>query len=164
MGKVILVCGKVGSGKTTYAKKLAEQLNAVIITQDELMYGLFGSELYYSDREQYNKYVTWVEEFVKRKAGEAARAGAVAICENGFSTRSERDELRKLYNGMGVACELHYMDTSEEQRLRNIQNRNDAILRKECIETFMQEEGIHHYFEIPGEDEIDFKIKQSNYR
>ena len=159
MGKVILVCGKVGSGKTTYATKLATRLNAVIITQDELMYGLFGTELYYNDREQYYKYVTWVEEFVKRKAGEAAKAGAVVICENGFSLRSERDDLRMLYSGMGVEYEFHYIDTPEEQRLRNIQKRNDAILRKECYETFMREDDINHYFEIPDADEIDLIIK-----
>jgi len=93
---VILICGKIGSGKTTYAHKLAKQLNAVIMTQDELMYGLFGTELYYSDQDQYQKYATWVEEYVKRKAGEAAKAGAVVICENGFWSRSERDELRKM--------------------------------------------------------------------
>ena len=162
MGKVILICGKIGSGKTTYARKLAKQFNAVIMTQDELMYGLFGTELYYSDREQYYKYATWVEEYVKHKAGETARAGAVVICENGFWSRSERDELRKLYTDMGVLCELHYMATSEEQRLKNIQQRNDAILRKECNETFMQEKDINHFFEIPTADEINFKVQYSN--
>ena len=163
MGKVILICGKIGSGKTTYAHKLAKQLNAVIMTQDELMYGLFGTELYYSDQDQYQKYATWVEEYVKRKAGEAAKAGAVVICENGFWSRSERDELRKLYTELGVLCELHYMATSEKQRLKNIQKRNDAILRKECNETFMQEKDINHFFEVPTADEINFKVEDSNF-
>ena len=159
MGKVILICGKIGSGKTTYANKLAKQLNAVIITQDELIYGLFGTELYYNDREQYYKYATWIVEYVKRKAGEAAKAGAVVICDNGFTPRTERDELRKYYANMGVACELHYIDTPEEQRLINIKKRNDAILRKECYETFMQEKDIHHDFDIPSEDEITVVVK-----
>jgi predicted kinase len=159
MGKVILICGKIGSGKTTYAYKLAKQLNAVIITQDELMYGLFGTELYYSDQEQYYKYATWVEEYVKRKAGEIANAGAIVICENGFWPRAERDELRKYYTDIGVSCEFHYMDISEEQRLKNIKKRNDAILRKECNETFMQEKDIYHFFEIPSDDEIAVKVR-----
>ena len=50
MGKVILICGKMGSGKTTYAGKLAVKLNAVIIAHDEIMLGLFGGELYESDK------------------------------------------------------------------------------------------------------------------
>ena len=127
------------------------------------LHGLFGTELYHNNREQYYKYVTWVEEFVKRKAGEAAKAGAVVICENGFSSRSERDELRKLYADMGVVCELHYMDTPEEQRIANVQKRNDAILRKECNESFMHETDYIHYFEIPDADEVNIYVKYSEH-
>jgi predicted kinase len=163
LGKVILICGKIGSGKTTYAKRIEKQLNAVIITQDELMYGLFGTELYKNDHEKYDKYCSFVEEYVKRKAGEIAKAGAVVICENGYWSYSERDGLRKFYADMGVSCELHYIDTTEEQRAKNIKKRNDAVLRKKCNETFMQEEDIHHYFEIPDNDEIDFRVEYSNF-
>jgi len=159
MGKVILICGKIGSGKTTYAKKLAEQLTAVMITQDELMYGLFGTELYHNDREQYYKYADWVEDFVKRKAGEAARAGAVVICDNGFWPLWQRNEWREFYANMGVACELHYVDAPEEQRLINVKKRNDAILRKECYESFMEEKDMLHDFDVPSDGEITVRVK-----
>jgi predicted kinase len=67
MGKVILICGKIGSGKTTYAERLAKELNAVNISQDELMLGLFGAELYSDERGKYDMYVSRVEDYVKRK-------------------------------------------------------------------------------------------------
>ena len=159
MGKVILICGKIGSGKTTYANKLAKQLNAVNISQDELMLGLFGAELYENEPEKYTEYCARVEDYVKRKAGEVAKAGAVVICENGFWSRSERDELRKFYADMGVECELHYIDTSEEQRLLNIQKRNEVVQRGESDFFLVQEKDIDHFFEIPDEDEIDFRVK-----
>jgi len=158
LGKVILVCGKIGSGKTTYAHKLAKQLNAVIFAQDEIMLGLFGAALYENEPEQYYQYSEWVQEYVKRKAGEAAKAGATVICENGFWPRSERDELRRFYGDMGVACELHYMDTPEEQRLRNIKERNEAVRQGELGYYLTHEKDVNHYFEVPGEDEIDFRI------
>ena len=50
MGKVVLVYGKMGSGKSTYANSLAEKLNAVVIAHDDIMLGLFGGELYESDK------------------------------------------------------------------------------------------------------------------
>ena len=59
---------------------------------------------------------------------------------------------------MGVACELHYIDTPEEQRLKNINKRNEAILRKECYETFMEEKDINHHFDIPTDDEITVRV------
>ena len=45
MSKVILICGKICSGKTTYAKDIAKNMNAVILSTDELMLSLFGQYL-----------------------------------------------------------------------------------------------------------------------
>lgn len=157
MGRVILICGKIGSGKTTYAEKLAKEENAVIITQDELMLELFGAELYTDDRKSYEVYCARVEEYVKRKAGEAAKAGATVICENGFWSRSERNELRKLYAGMDVCCELHYIDTPEEQRLINVQKRNRAVRSGESGFVLTNEE-VNHFFETPDKDEITVRV------
>ena len=162
MGKVILICGKIGSGKTTYAKKLAEELQAVNISQDELMLGLFGAELYDNERDTYEKYCAKVEDYVKRKAGEAARAGATVICENGFWLRLERDALRLFYRTMGVSCELHYMDTPEDVRLQNIRRRNDAIQQGKLDFFLADERDVYHDFEVPDDCEIDVIVKWNN--
>lgn len=159
MGKVILICGKIGSGKTTYANKLAKQLNAVNISQDELMLSLFGPELYYNEPEKYRKYCSRVEDYVKRKVGEVAKAGAIAICENGFWTHSERDELHRQYKDMGVKCELHYIDTSEDQRVQNIRRRNEEIRQGKSHFYLTDEKDISHFFEIPNDSEIAVRVK-----
>ena len=41
MPEVILLCGKICSGKTTYAQRLRTEKNAVILSCDELMLTLF---------------------------------------------------------------------------------------------------------------------------
>ena len=101
----------------------------------------------------------WVEEYVKKKAGEIAKSGGVVICENGFWPRSERDELKLYYTNMGVACELHYIDTSDELRLKNIESRNLKIKNGEIDFYFTTAEQTNHYFEIPDENEIDVRVK-----
>jgi len=159
MGKVILICGKIGSGKTTYANKLMKEINAVNISHDEIMLGLFGADLYTEDLEQFHKYCNWVQEYVKRKSGEAAKAGATVICENGFWSCEERAELREFYMSIGVECEIHYMDTSEEQRVRNINNRNQQVRDGDLGYIFTQDKDVEHFFETPTEDEIDCRIK-----
>jgi len=159
MGKAILICGKIGSGKTTYARKLAQELNAVMMGQDEIMLGLFGSELYTNNLPLYEKYSAWVQEYVKYKSAEAANAGATVICDNGFWSRAERDMLRKYYSGRGVVCEFHYMDTTEKQRLLNIQTRNEAVRQGDVSYYFTEDDIVHHFFEIPSDDEIDFRVK-----
>lgn len=40
--KVILICGKRCSGKSTYAERLRDKNNAVILSVDEIMLGVFG--------------------------------------------------------------------------------------------------------------------------
>jgi predicted kinase len=40
--KVILICGKICSGKTTYTKKLIEENKAVLLSCDEITFALFG--------------------------------------------------------------------------------------------------------------------------
>ena len=40
MAKVILICGKICSGKSYYARKLKEKEHAVILSRDEMTYEL----------------------------------------------------------------------------------------------------------------------------
>ena len=42
MGKAILICGKICSGKSTYAARLKKETNAVLLSVDEIMLDLFG--------------------------------------------------------------------------------------------------------------------------
>ena len=43
MAEVILLCGKIAVGKTTYAAYLQRNRNAVVLSCDELMLSLFDS-------------------------------------------------------------------------------------------------------------------------
>ena len=40
MGKVILLCGKICSGKTHYAARLLSETGGVLLSCDEIMFGL----------------------------------------------------------------------------------------------------------------------------
>ena len=45
MTKIILLCGEICSGKSTYANKIKLKYNAVILSCDELMLELFEEQL-----------------------------------------------------------------------------------------------------------------------
>ena len=45
MAKVIMTCGKICSGKSTYAEKLRKESGAVVLSIDELMTAVLGREL-----------------------------------------------------------------------------------------------------------------------
>ena len=44
MARIILICGKICSGKTYYARQLKEKYNAVILSTDEATYDLINNE------------------------------------------------------------------------------------------------------------------------
>jgi len=157
-GKIVLICGKIGSGKTTYANKICKELNAVNFSQDEPNITIFGTDFYLEQPDLFSKYSDKICEWVQTKALEIAQAGANVVIENGVWTKQERDYLKKFYRDGGVNCELHYIDTPEEQRLLNIKKRNQQIINGKLDFYLVQEKDIYHDFEVPSDDEIDVKI------
>ena len=93
MGKVILVCGKICSGKSYYSNQLKEQLNAVVITPDEATYELINNE----QGEFYNAFSERLNKYLTRKVGEIAKAGANVIFERGLWSREDRKVIRDYY-------------------------------------------------------------------
>lgn len=91
MPKIYLIHGFVGSGKTTFAKKLAQETGAVRFTPDEWMIHFYGTNPKVDDFENYHdrvKDMIWqmTREFVARDQS--------VILDYGFWTRQSRDEYR----------------------------------------------------------------------
>ncbi|WP_145974153.1 AAA family ATPase, partial [Thalassobacter stenotrophicus] len=50
-GTLIFFCGKMGAGKSTLAKRLAEEKGAVLISEDDLLSKLYAALLHKSHHE-----------------------------------------------------------------------------------------------------------------
>ena len=155
MGKVILVCGKICSGKSYYSKQLKEQLNAVIITPDEATYELINNE----QGEFYNAFSERLNKYLTRKVGEIAKAGANVIFERGLWSREDRKVIRDYYKENGVECEIHYVYVDDETWKQNIEERNKIILEGNGGSDFYLDEGLmkklESKWEKPTEEEYD---------
>lgn len=80
MAKVILICGKLASGKSYYAKQIRDKQKAVILNTDELTYAMF-------DNEQGEKYMELAERannYLMNKAIEIVEANCNVILDWGF--------------------------------------------------------------------------------
>jgi predicted kinase len=116
-GRLILICGLPGSGKTTLAKQLATERRAVRLSPDEWKHDL-GIDYYDEPKRVLLEAQLW------RLAQELLHLGQTVILENGFWTREERDGLRDEARELGVPVELHHLDVPVDELWRRLAVRN----------------------------------------
>jgi predicted kinase len=86
MAKVILICGKIASGKSCFADKLKKENNAVILSCDELFKMIFKDD----QGEKHDEITKRIREYIYKKSVEIVRAGTDVILEFGFWSRENR--------------------------------------------------------------------------
>ncbi len=155
MGKVILTCGKICSGKSYYSKQLKDEFNAVIISPDEATYELLNNE----QGEFYDIFSKRLNNYLTRKVGEIAQAGANVIFERGLWSKKERQEVREYYKKLGIECEIHYVCVDDETWKRNIVERNKRVQEGNGGSDFYLDEGLmkklESLWEEPTKEEYD---------
>ena len=138
MGNVILICGKICSGKSWYARALKKQHNAVILSTDEATYDLIFNE----QGEFYNVFAQRVNGYLRKKAVEIVQAGANVILDWGFWTKQDRLEISAFFDNHQVEYEWHYVDVTDEAWQRNIARRNAAVAAGHGGSDFYVDEGL----------------------
>ena len=119
--RLILICGLPGSGKTTLAKQLALDLQAVRLCPDEWKHDL---AIDYYDEEMRVR----LEARLWRLGQELLDLGQSVVLENGFWARAERDELRLAARALHVRVELHYLEVPVDELWRRLEIRNELEL------------------------------------
>lgn len=155
MGKVYLICGKICSGKSCYAKSLKKKCNAVILSTDEATYDLIANE----QGEFYERFAQRVNDYLKKKAVEICKAGANVILDWGFWSRANRIEISAYLQSCDIGYEWHYIDVDEDTWNRNIKERNKRIEEGNGGSDFYVDEGLLNkllsMFEMPDKAEMD---------
>ncbi len=154
MAKVICICGRICSGKSTYAAALRRETRAVVLSVDEITLALFGRDV----GEKHDTYVERTERYLFDKSVELLETGFNVILDWGFWTREERDYARGFYLRHGIPCELHYIDVSPGEWRARREKRNDAILHH-GLAAYYVDEGLAAkfgaLFEEPAREDVD---------
>ena len=162
MAKVILICGKICSGKSWYARELKTQCNGVILSTDEATYDLIFNE----QGEFYNVFAQRVNGYLRKKAVEIVNAGANVILDWGFWTKKDRQTISNFFHRHGVEYVWHYVDVTKERWKRNIARRNAAVDAGQGGSDFYVDEGLLEkllsLFEVPAREEIDTWYQPDN--
>ena len=156
MATLHMVCGLPCSGKTTLARELERDLDAVRLTPDEWAMRMMGEllpakGLPLSELEKIRdpiEILLW--DLTVRLLG----LGVDVIIDFGFWTRDEREDFRRRAADIGARSELHYLGVPEEELRRRLEARN-ADLPEGVFwidPSWMQEWFV--LFEAPTADEL----------
>ena len=149
MAKVVALCGKLCAGKSTLARRLRDELPAVVLNSDELTLALpFDHDATYPV----------VRPYLWNKAVEIVRAGANVVLDFGFWSRADRDEAKAFFAAAGVVLEWRYVSVTDEEWRRNIAARNEKVRSGEENSYFV-DEGLAakclRLFEEPAPGELE---------
>lgn len=137
LGTIHLLCGKVCAGKSTYAKKLHEENNGIILSCDDLVLSIFDECL----GSKHDEVIKKCKEYLYNLAIDIAQSGYNVILDMGFWSKIERDTIKSRFEGLNIHTKLHYVYVDDKTQLSQINKRNsnltgncyyidDAILKK----------------------------------
>ncbi len=159
MAKVIILCGRIASGKSYYANKLKEQNKAVILSVDELMLRLSDSCL----GQQHDDTARRCEAYFYQLAEQMIGSGINVIIDYGYWSKKDRQDAKDYFRKKGMEAELHYLHIPEELRLKQLENRNERLIaeskKKDTGRVYIIDELLRQRldakFEEPSPEEVD---------
>ena len=152
--RAYLICGNICTGKTFYAKQLSVAENAVILSCDEIESDLFQKNL----GDSHDAMAERIHSFLLKKAAEIICHGTNVILDWGFWRKTDRENTSDYFKSLNIPYEWHYMDTSPEQRSKNIESRNKAVKNGDSPDYYVDSgllKKCSTLFEPPSREEID---------
>jgi predicted kinase len=150
-GKLTFMCGKMASGKSTLARELAEQENAVLIVQDEFLDYLFPGEI--TDIPAYVKRSSRLRKAISPHICALLSKGVSVVLDFPANTRAQREWFRELFEQANAEHELHYVDASDALCKRQLKERSRVLPAGTRWTTEAEFEAITVYFQAPSEEE-----------
>lgn len=152
------MCGLPGSGKTTLARKLANEIPAIRLCADDWQAAL---KISHSNEAFHNL----LEDQLWVFGQELIRLGQSVIFEKGLWRRNERDEKRREARELGVDIEIHYFDVPIDVLARRLESRNAEGRPDVCPVTKDQiQDYSANFFQPPDEAELALFAKSVVHR
>jgi len=153
--KLLFLCGKMGAGKSTLSRELAERENALLLVQDEFLERLFPGEIV--DIPGFVKYSSRVRDALGSHICSLLSRGVSVVLDFPGNTRNQRAWFRQLFEASEAEHELHFIDASDDLCKRQLKERSKGLPAGTAWTTDAEFDAITAYFEPPSIDE-DFNI------
>jgi predicted kinase len=154
-----IIIGFIGSGKTTFARKLEKETGAIRFTKDEWMVRLFGNT---PPKDKFEEYDNKMASLATDMALKCLKAGISVIIDEGFWVKEQRDEIREKVKNVGAIPKIYYLEVPFEiMKARTLKRSENPP-----VDSFnIDEESFNQYwkfFQPPDKDEEFTLVNQAN--
>lgn len=155
-GTLIFFCGKMGAGKSTKAREIADWTRAILLSEDDWLAALYPGEI--RGLEDYVKYSSRLKPILKNHVRDILNAGVSVVMDFPANTRSQRAWFKEIFTENNVPHKLIFLDVEDRLCLERIKQRGKAHPERSRFDTEETFRRLSVYFQEPSEDE-GFEIK-----
>lgn len=149
--KLMFLCGKMASGKSTLARELAERGEAILLVQDQLLDSLFPGEI--TDIPGFVRCSTRLKNALEPHVCALLAKGIPVVLDFPGNTKAQRAWFRGIFERASVEHELHFVDAPDALCKRQLRDRSKDLPPGAPWTTVAEFEAITAYFEPPSGDE-----------
>jgi predicted kinase len=152
VGTLHFVCGKLASGKTTLARRIAEECGGVLVSEDVWLERLFPGTPHWTFQE-YLQRATAFRAAISPHVAELLRRGVCVVFDFAGNTPEERRWVRSISEQVSGEHLLHYLDVPDAICKERLRRRNAAMPEGAQITSEEEFDAITKYFVPPSADE-----------
>ncbi|WP_428774402.1 AAA family ATPase [Vibrio sp.] len=151
LGTLIFFCGKMGAGKSTSAKRIAVERDAVLISEDEWLSAHYPDQIHTFD--DYLTYSATIKPFVKLLVQRILHTGTDVVMDFLGNTPAQRAWYKQLCAEVGCDHQLWYLGVSDKKCLLHIAHRRTEQPHRAQFDTEEVFRHVNQYFQPPSSGE-----------
>ncbi|MCC5904542.1 MAG: ATP-binding protein [Halomonas sp.] len=146
-GVLTFFCGKMGAGKTTKSREIAQQRNAVLLSEDEWLASIYPNSI--ESLEDYIKYSDRLKPQMKKLVQSILATGTDVVMDFPANTIPQREWFKSIFSEIQAPHELVYIDQPDEICIEQIAKRRTEQPERAATDTEEMFEMMTRYFVAP---------------
>lgn len=150
-GTLIFFCGKMGAGKSTCSEKLASELNAVLLSEDDWLSAIYPEEIINFD--DYIKYSSRLKPLLKEHVRRILHSGTSVVLDFPGNTLKQRAWFKEIFSDDQIPHKLIYLKADDQLCLMRLEQRKLNSPERARFDTEDVFHQVTSYFQSPSDDE-----------
>lgn len=150
-GTLYFFCGKMGAGKSTESARLAREKQAVLLSEDEWLSGLYPAQIHNID--DYLHYSARLKPLMAALVTNLLQTGSDVVMDFPANTIKQRQWFKSLYQAADARGEMTYLEVSDELCLSQIARRRLEQPERAAFDNEAVFKAMSSRFQEPDDDE-----------